>query len=187
MAVLLRRKGNAFCNICIAYSSFSEQQSNKFFTGFSAWKHIHQRIDEHESYQKHHACVEAYLRFSSSKTILDLLAVSQTSLRNQQIMQRRQILDRLVSIVKMIGKREMSYRETGSSEEVHTLINEKINHGTFLKTVFLLVKYDNVLKCHLDNITKKSLQKKTGKHNRVNRNTFISKIQLTLLLKLFQI
>ena len=90
-------------------------------------------------------------------------------------MQRRQILDRVVSIVKMIGKRGMSYRGTGNSEKVHTLINEKIDHGTFLETVLLLAKYDNVLKCHLDNITKKSLRKETGKHNRANRNTFISK------------
>ena len=97
----------------------------------TTWKHIHQRIDEHESSQKHQACVEAYLRFSSSKTIMDFLTVSQTSLRNQKVMQRRQI----VPIVKMIGKREMSYRGSESSEEVHTLINEKIDHGTFLETV----------------------------------------------------
>ena len=87
----------------------------------------------------------------------------------------------------MIGKRGMSYQETGSSEEVHTLINEKIDHRTFLETVLLLAKYDNVLKCHLDNITKKSMQKETGKHNRANRNAFISKTTVTPLLKLFQI
>ena len=49
-------------------------------------------------------------------------------------MQRRQILDIVVSIVKMIGKRGTSYREIGSSEEVHTLINEKIDHATSLET-----------------------------------------------------
>ena len=58
----------------------------------------------------------------------------------------------------MIGKCRMSYQGTGSSGEVHTLINEEINHWTFLETV--LAKYDNVLKWHLDNITKKVFAKR---------------------------
>ena len=58
-----------------------------------------------------------------------------------------------------------------------TLCDEKVDHGTFLETVLLLAKYDNILKCHLENIIKKCLQNKPDKHkhNRANRNTFISK------------
>ena len=70
-------------------------------------------INEHESSQKHKACVEAHIRFSSNKTVVDLLTVSQTSLHNKQVMQRRKILDRVVSIVKMIGKWGTSCRGTG--------------------------------------------------------------------------
>ena len=107
-----------FCNFCIAYgtTSSSNQNYSKFLTGFNSWKHVYQRIDNHESSQKHKACVEAHIRFSSNKTVVDLLTVSQTSLHNTQVMQRRQILDRVVSIVKMIGKRGTSYGGTGSSE-----------------------------------------------------------------------
>ena len=92
-------------------------------------------------------------------------------------MQRRQILDRVVFIVKMIGKRGTSYRGTGNSEAVFTLCDEKVDHGTFLGTVLLLAKYDNILKCHLENVIKKCLQNKPDKHkhNRANRNIFISK------------
>ena len=77
----------------------------------------------------------------------------------------------------MIGKRGMSYRGTGSSEAVSTLCDEKVDHGTFLEPVFLLAKYDNIVKCHLENVIKKCLQNKYDKHkhNRANRNTFISK------------
>ena len=91
-------------------------------------------------------------------------------------MQRRKILDRVVFIVKMIGKRGASYRGTGSSEAVSTLCDEKVDHGTFLKTV-LLAKYDNILKYHSENVIKKCLQNKPDKHkyNCANRNTFISK------------
>ena len=97
---------------------------NKYFL-----KHVYQQIDEHT------ACVEAHIRFSSNKTVVDLLTVSQTSLHNKQVMQKRQILDRVFSIVKMIGKRGTSYRGTGSLEEVSTLCDEKIDCGTFLETV----------------------------------------------------
>ena len=90
--------------------------------------------------------------------MVDLLTVSQTSLHNKQVMQRRLILDRVVSIVKMIGKRGTSYGGTGSSEAVSTLCNEKVDHGTFLETVRFLAKYDNILKCHLENVIKKCLQ-----------------------------
>ena len=108
--------------------------------------------------------------------MVDLLTVSQTSLHNKQVMQRRQILDRVVSIVKMIGKRGKSLRETGSSGAVSTLCDEKVNHGTFLETA-LLAKYDNILKCHLENVIKKCLQNKPDKHkhNCSNRNTFVFK------------
>ena len=109
------------------------------------WKHIYQRIDEHESYQKHKTCAEAHIRFSSNKTVVDLLTISQTSLHNQQIMQRMQILVRVVSIVKMIGKRGTSYRGTGSSEAVSTLCDEKNDHETFLETVLLNAKCNNIL------------------------------------------
>ena len=96
-----------FCNLCIAYGTTrtsSNRNPSKFLTSFNLWKHIYQRIDEHESSQKHKACVDAHIRFSSSKTMVDLLTISQTSLHNKQAIQRRQILDRAISIVKFISK-----------------------------------------------------------------------------------
>ena len=179
MASDYEEKEGLFCNLFIAYgtTTSSNQNPSKFSTGFNLWKHIYQRIDEHKSSQKHKACVEAHMRFSSIKTVVDLLSVSQTPLHNKQVMQRRQILDRVVSIVKMTGKRGTSYRGTGSSEAVSTLCDEKVDHRTFLDTVLLLAKYNNILKCYLENVIKKCLQNKRDKHkhNLANRNTFISK------------
>ena len=173
------KKEALFCNLCIAYgtTTSSNQNLSKFLTGFNSWKHIYERIDKHESSQKLKAYVEAHKRFSSNKTVVDLLTVSQTSLHNKQVMQRRQNLDRVVPIVKMIGKRGMSYRGTGSLEAVSTLCDKKVNHETFLEIVLLLTKYNNILKCNLENVIKKCLQNKPDKHkhNRANRNTFISK------------
>ena len=68
-------------------------------------------------------------------------------------------------------------------EAVSTLCHEKVDHGTFLETV-LLVKYYNILKCHLKNVIKKFLQNKPNKHkhNRANRNTFISKTTVNTII-----
>ena len=168
-----------FCNLCIAYDTSSKQSSSKFKTGFDDWRHVHQRIDEHEISQKHQHCAEAFLRFSTGKEISTLVAVgSDTSLHNKHVMRKRRlVLDRIVSIIKMIGKRGMSYRGTGGAEKVSSLCDEEVDHGTFLETVLLLTKYDNVMQDHMKNIVKKSLQNKSDKykHNRANRNTFISK------------
>ena len=134
------QKEALFCNLCIPYgtTASSNQNPSEFLTSFNSWKHIYQRIDEHESSQKHKACVEAHIRFSRNKTVVDLLTVSQTSLHNKQVKQRRPIPDRVVSIVKMIGKRGMSYRETGNLEAVSTLCDKKVDHGTFLWLYFFL-------------------------------------------------
>ena len=53
-----------------------------------------------------------------------------------------------------MGKRRTIYRGTGSSDAVSTLCDKKVDHGTFLETVLLLAKYDNILKCHLENVYK---------------------------------
>ena len=153
-----------FGNLYIACgtTTSSSQNSSKFLTGFNSWKHIYQRIDEHESSQKHKTCVEAHTRFSSNKTVVDLLSVSQTSLQNKQVMQRRQSLDRVVSIVKMIEKQGTSYRGIGSLIAVSTLCDDKVDHGTFLETVLLFAKCDNILvsfgKCYQKMFAKQTRQ-----------------------------
>ena len=95
-----------FCYLCMAYgtTTSSNQNPSIFLTSFNSCKHIYQQIDEHESSQKHKAYVEVHIRFSSNMIVVYLPTVSQTSLHNKQVMQR-QILNRVVSIVKMIGKR----------------------------------------------------------------------------------
>ena len=70
----------------------------------------------------------------------------------------------------MIEKRGTSCRGTGNSEAVSTLCDKKVDHGTFLETVLLLAKYDNILKCHLENVIKKCFQNKPDKHKQIYIN-----------------
>lgn len=47
-----------FCSVCLAFSNASE--SNPFIEGMMDRRHIHQRVEEHETCQMHIACAEAY-------------------------------------------------------------------------------------------------------------------------------
>ena len=178
-------KNAIFCSMCLAFSTAdSAIKVSQFVTGFSDLKHLYQRIEEHESSKKHQHCTEAYLRFSSKNTIDDMIPSSHLSLSRQQVIQRRLILDRVVSIVKMIGKRGTSYRGRADSEAVSTLPDESKDHGLFLECVLLVAKYDSILKNHLDDIVSKSVANtvKKGEHNRANRFTFISKTTVNAIL-----
>ena len=68
-----------------------------------------------------------------------------------------------------------------------TLCDKKVDHGTFLETVLFLAKYDNILKCHLENVienvcktnpTSASISVQTEMH-------FSLKLLLTLSLLLY--
>ena len=164
-----------FCSVCLAHGN-EKQKPSSVVTGFNSWTHIHQRIVEHESSKRHQECVEAYLHFSANRTILDMVQGQQYSLRKQQVLHRRLIVDRVVSIVKVIGKRCMPYRGKAGCEAVNVLANDRVDHGTFLEIVILVAKYDEILKAHLKEIIDKDmLNDRQDKRNRANRNTFISK------------
>ena len=52
---------------------------------------------------------------------------------------RPKVMERVVDVVKIIGKRGLSY--TRRNEEAYTLDNEEIDHGTFLEVVKLLRRF----------------------------------------------
>lgn len=65
------------------------------------------------------------------------------------------MLERIVDIFKVIGKRGLSYRGT-QFEAAYTLDDMSIDHGTFLELVILLGKYDVCMKEHLSECIEKS-------------------------------
>ena len=120
--------------------------------------------------------------------MVDLLVVSQASLHNKQVMQRRKILDRVVSIVKMVGKRGTSYKEQAVRKRCLLYVMKKLITVHFQKLYFFLRSTIAFLSVIWKMLSKKCLQNKPDKHkhNRANRNTYkyISKITLLLLLYL---
>ena len=155
MWLTFRRETPAiFCSLCLAYDT-SAARHQSFVNGNSDWKHIYFRIEEHEKSRSHVNCVDAYILYKNSASVHSLLTYGHHSLRKQQVQLRREILSRVVDMVKLIGKRCLSYRGS-ENEAAYTLSNPQQDHGNFLEIILLLSKYDATLKAHIDIMIKKS-------------------------------
>ena len=137
--------------MCLAFS----KHDNPFTVGMSDWRHIHQRIGEHEILGHHKDAAHAFLLRENRGNIPELLCGNQTSIAREQVRQRRLVLERVIDIVKVIGKRGLSYRGD-KIEAAYTLENEAADHGTFLELVLLLSKYDVIMQTHVRSCIEKS-------------------------------
>lgn len=99
---------------------------------------------------------------------------NQISLRREQIRRRRQVLQKIVDIVKLIGKRGLCCR--GNKLEAAYLEDIAVDYGNFLEFVLLLSKYDICIKEHVtDCIEKSKMLKSSGGKGRGSLVTFLSK------------
>jgi hypothetical protein len=85
-----------------------------------------------------------------------------------------QVLDQIIKVIKLIGKREISIRGK-SNEAAYLLNNEFLDHGNFLELIVSLSKYDVVLNEHLNKVIKKSQKNHDNdSKGRGNLVTFLS-------------
>ncbi|XP_050065551.1 zinc finger MYM-type protein 1-like [Aphis gossypii] len=170
-----------FCSICLAFGTLCDK--NTFTVGVNDWRHIYQRIEEHEKSKTHGNSVDAYFLKNSSSSVDQLLIYDHCNLRKKQVDEKRQVLTRIIDIIKMIGKRGLSYRRTSSNEAAYTLNDHTIDHGTFLETVILLSKYYPILKLHVDSsIEKSKLCHNSGSKQGGGTLTFLSKTTVGYIL-----
>lgn len=168
------KKKALFCTVCLAFSD-----GNPFTTGMCTWKHIYLRIDEHEKSLAHGKSSEAYFLYRQNKSVDKLLFSTQLELNNKQIMKRRQILDRVINVLKLVGKRGLSYRRN-ENEAAYSLLDESLDHGTFLEIILLLAKYDIILKEHIESIAQQSKELHDKGHKR-RAGSFLTLLSKTTL------
>ncbi|KAL4084758.1 hypothetical protein QTP88_027669 [Uroleucon formosanum] len=148
-----------FCSVCLAFSS----ERNIFIDGFNTWSHVYQRVQEHEIIKSHNLFSEAFLNYSSKKTIDYRLFSEHLHKKKIEVTKNRNILQRVIDVIKLIGKRGLSYRGH-RNERADSLNDSTLDHGNFLDILLLLKKYDVVLSEHIDSITKNaSVNHKKGK------------------------
>lgn len=90
----------------------------------------------------HKSCAEAYFPNASTSNVKHLLSGSQLSLHRKQIRKKGQVLECVVDVVKMIGKRGLSYRL--ENEAAYMLDDCNIDHGNFLEVIVLLTSMMSV-------------------------------------------
>ncbi|XP_022161623.1 uncharacterized protein LOC111027533 [Myzus persicae] len=168
-----------FCSVCLAFSS----EPNLFTKGLSVWTHVYQRIEEHEASKTHMSCSESYLLHTSYKTINILLFSDFKKKKKEEIKKNIQILQRVIDIVKLIGKRGLSYR-AHRNESALSLNNPILDHGNFLDILLLLKKYDIVLNEHVDSLTNKAQRKANSGNSKgkVSKVTFFSKTTVNMVI-----
>ena len=94
------------------------------------------------------------------KDIKKMIIHGSTDVRGQQIERRRNIVERIVDVVKLIGKCGLAYRGK-RNEAAYTLNNPNIDHGNFLEIILFLSKYDSLLKSYLHEIVVRVKKSKT--------------------------
>ena len=143
-----------YCLLCLM---FAKPASDNAFVkgGMQAWKHVHQRIEEHERSGLHRDSANAYFLRASGADISSLLKNKQMSAHREEVRKKRQVMERVVNVIKCIGKRGLSYRG-GSHEAAYSLENVALDRGNFLEIIMLLSEYDTTLQEHVNDCIKKS-------------------------------
>lgn len=139
------------------------------------WKHVHQRIEEHEKSKIHRDSADAYFLLAKRADIKSLLADKQMSLHHEQVKKKRQVMERIIDVIKVICKCGLSYRGD-KAEAAYTLEDTAVNHGNFLELVILLSCYDLCLQQHISSCIEKSKKPHdTGAKGRGYLVTLLSK------------
>jgi hypothetical protein len=162
---------SSYISICLAY----EDGSGAFSIGIVKWKHLCLRIEEHEVSLTHKQNVDAYIIMKNCSSVDSLIFNGLSSIRKKEIENNRQILLRIIEIIKLIGKRGLSYRGQ-KCEAAYTLNYCNLDHGNFLEMVILISKFDPTLQGHLDKVIKKSVSIHNSSSKQVGGLiTFLSK------------
>ncbi|KAF0748187.1 RNA-directed DNA polymerase from mobile element jockey [Aphis craccivora] len=120
-------------------------------------------INDHENSRNHYHYVYTYMMHTKEKSIDVLLFKYQLTKRMQEVGHRRMIFQRIVDVIKLIGKRGLSSQ--GAYESAKDLANINVSHGNFLDILLLLAKYDAPLDEHIKLVIKKASNNKTPRRN----------------------
>uniref|UniRef100_A0A671TTT5 Uncharacterized protein n=1 Tax=Sparus aurata TaxID=8175 RepID=A0A671TTT5_SPAAU len=163
-----------YCSVCLAFAP-AASDSPFIKGGMKTWKHVHQRIEEHEKSKIHRDSADAYFLLAQRADVKSLLAGKQMSLHHEQVKKKRQVMERIVDVIKVIGKCGLSYRGD-KAEAAYTLENTAVNHGNFLELMTLLSRYDLCLQQHMSSCIEQSRRHHdTGAKGRGSLVTLLSK------------
>ena len=172
-------KNALFCSFCLAFAP--RNHIDVFITGLNKFRHIHQRVQEHAKTKIHLQSVNAYVNMASESSVKAKLFGEQIMQNKSLILERRNILIKVVDIIKVIGKCGIAFR--GSKYESASTWNQpEVNHGIFLEIMFLLAKYEDSLQHHI----KKCIKNAITTQGRGSNVTLLSKTTLNSIITIIK-
>ena len=124
--------------------AYSQSSASVFTSGLADFKHVYQRIEEHEGSKIHSASVEAFLICKSSGNIVFMVDNSALDIRKREVEQRQAMVQRLVRIIMYLGKQGLAFRGH-RHEAAHALKDNDVNQGNFLELLKLVAESDDRL------------------------------------------
>ena len=142
-----------YCFVCKLFHN--RTQSNSFINGFNDWKHVGNRLNEHEASQRHYECIMKLNLLENGMKHENLVDQASIKIRDNKIF-KLNILKRIVEVILFLTNRNLAFR--GNSDKLYEFQN-----GNFLGLIELLAKFDTVLNEHVNSFI-----------NKINRKLFLN-------------
>ena len=151
-------RNKLFCFYCLCFTPSGSSSCADTFSksGYSDMKNLSRALKRHAESKSHISAAIAYKSFGR----LDIRSSLNEGFRqsviqhNSLVSKNREILRRLIDVVELLARQELSFRahdEKASSQ----------NKGNYIEVIDFLASYDSVLRDHLNS---SSMFKGTSKH-----------------------
>lgn len=130
------KTGRLFCIPCLLFKNGDSQFGS---CGYWDWKNVFKRTEEHENSKLHKTCVYNFLCLQNQPGRIDYQIVRQLQ---EEISYWRNVLKRVVAIVKSLSSRGLAFR--GEDERFGVS-----NNGNFIMCLELLAQFDPFLAEHI--------------------------------------
>lgn len=132
-------KGSVFCGPCLAFGSI-ENRTQFGEEGFNDWKNAEVRVAHHENSQNHKSCI---LALRARGMIHGNIQCSLTAQLNEEISYWKNILKRVVAVIKGLASRGLAFR--GSNEKFGDQ-----HSGNYIMLLELIAEFDPLLSKHIE-------------------------------------